>query len=96
MFDTSRTSTTNILHMSIADYRKFAISLTLAPYFVNIHHLSDTEAYCKIKEWLIRCGKVKNLEPPVAYFDDLAMNVIERARNFQGTLKVKCAASIHG
>jgi len=40
---TSCTSTTNILpyverllHMSIADYRKFAVSLILAPYFVNI------------------------------------------------------------
>ena len=45
---TSCTSTTNILpyaerllHMPIPDYRKFAISLILAPYFVNIQHLSD-------------------------------------------------------
>jgi hypothetical protein len=102
-FNTSCTATTNILpyverllHMSIADYRKFAISLILAPYLVNIQHLSDTEAFCRIKEWLLRCNKVKNLEPSIAYFDDLAMKAIQRARNsgikplkFQGTLMVK-------
>jgi hypothetical protein len=86
--DISCTSATNILpyaekllHMSIADYRKFAISLILAPYFINIQHLSDTEALCKIKEWLSMCGKVKNLEPSILYFDNYTTKAIERARN---------------
>ncbi|MFZ0513183.1 MAG: CBS domain-containing protein [Candidatus Nitrosopolaris sp.] len=57
--------------MSIADYSKFAISLILASYFVNIHHLSVTEAFCKIKERLISCSKIKNLEPSIAYFNSL-------------------------
>jgi hypothetical protein len=87
-FDISVISTTNILsyaerllNMSIVDYRKFAISLILAPYFVNIQHLSDTEASCKVKEWLLMCDKVKNLEPSVAYFDDYTRKALVRARN---------------
>jgi Primase X len=103
-FDTSRIPTTtntlpyaeSLLHMSIPDYRKFAISLILAPYFVNIQHLSDTEAFFRIKEWLLKCSKVRNLEPSVAFFDDYTRKAIERARSsgikslkFQHTLKVK-------
>jgi hypothetical protein len=102
-FNTSRISTNNILpyaerllQMSIPDYRKFAISLILAPYFINIQHLSDTETFCRINEWLLKCSKVKNLEPSVAYFDDYTRKAIERARSsgikslkFQETLKVK-------
>ena len=102
-FNTSRISTTTnilpyverLLHMSIPDYRKFAISLIFAPYFINIQHLSDTEAFCRINEWLLKC-KVRNLEPSVAYFDDYARKAIERARSsgikslkFQDTLRVK-------
>jgi hypothetical protein len=82
--------------MSIPDYRKFAISLILAPYFINIQHLSDTEAFSRINEWLLKCSKVRNLEPSVAYFDDYTRKAIERARSsgikslkFQETLKVK-------
>jgi hypothetical protein len=103
-FNTSRISTTTnilpyvdrLLHMSIPDYRKFAISLILAPYFVNIQHLSDMEAFCRINEWLLKCSKVRNLEPSVSYFDDYTRKAIERARSsgikslkFQETLKVK-------
>ena len=102
-FITSRISTNNILpyaerllHMSIPDYRKFAISLILTPYFINIQHLSDTETFCRINEWLLKCSKVKNLEPSVAYLDDYTRKAIERARSsgikslkFEETLKVK-------
>ncbi|MGB8935880.1 MAG: DNA primase noncatalytic subunit PriX, partial [Candidatus Nitrosopolaris sp.] len=85
-----------LLQMSIPDHRKFAVSLILAPYFVNIQHLSDTEAFSEIKEWLLKCSKVRNLEPSVAYFDDYTRKAIERARSsgikplkFQETLKAK-------
>ncbi|MGB8936258.1 MAG: DNA primase noncatalytic subunit PriX, partial [Candidatus Nitrosopolaris sp.] len=85
-----------LLQMSISDYRKFAISLILAPYFINIQRLSDTETFSRINEWLLKCSKVRNLEPPVAYFDDYTRKAIERARSsgikslkFQETLKVK-------
>jgi hypothetical protein len=85
-----------LLSKSISDYRKFAVSLILFPYFVNIQHLSDTEAFCRIKEWLLKCSKVSKLEPSVAYFDDYTRKAIERARSsgikslkFQQTLRVK-------
>ncbi len=85
-----------LLHMSIPDYRKFAISLILAPYFINIQHLSDKETFFRIKGWLLKCSKVRNLEPSVAYFDGYTRKAIERARNsgikslkFEETLKVK-------
>jgi hypothetical protein len=85
-----------LLQMSILDYRKFAISLILAPYFINIQRLSDTETFSRINEWLLKCSKVRNLEPSVAYFDDYTRKAIERARSsgikplkFQETLKVK-------
>jgi Primase X len=85
-----------LLDMSIPDYRKFAISLILAPYFVNIQHLPDEETFCRIKEWVLKCSKVRNLEPSVAYFDDYTRKAIEGARSsrikplrFQETLKVK-------
>jgi hypothetical protein len=88
-------TTTNILPYA-ERYRKFAVSLILAPYFVNIQHLSDTEAFCRIKEWLLKCSKVSKLEPSVEYFDDYTRKAIERARSsgikslkFQQTLKVK-------
>ena len=38
-----------LLAMPIADYRKYAISLILGPYFVNIQHISDSEAFFKNK-----------------------------------------------
>jgi hypothetical protein len=53
--------------------------LILAPYFMT--DLSDTEAFCRINEWLLKCSKVRKLEPSVAYFDDHTRRAIERARN---------------
>ncbi|MGC2575545.1 MAG: hypothetical protein WA364_28905, partial [Candidatus Nitrosopolaris sp.] len=45
---------------------------------------------------LLKCSKVRNLEPSVAYFDDYTKKAIQRARSsaikplkFQETLKVK-------
>jgi hypothetical protein len=56
--------------MPIADHRKFAISLILAPYFVNIKQLSDLESFDRIKRWVLNCNKVKKLEPSLEYFDN--------------------------
>jgi hypothetical protein len=36
-----------LLEMSLKDYRKISISLILAPYFVNIKKLSDTDSFSK-------------------------------------------------
>ena len=88
-----------LLDMGISDYRKNVISLILAPYFVNIQHLSNTEAFGKIKEWVLKCDKVRRLEPSEYYFDYLIGNAIERAKTsgikplkFEETLQHKCKA----
>ena len=57
--------------MPLKDYRKSAISLILAPYFVNVQELSDADSFDRIKEWVLRCNEVKELEPSVGYFDEL-------------------------
>ena len=103
--DTSCTSTyilpyaERLLNMSIPDYRKFAISLILAPYLVNIQHLSNTEAFGKIKECVLKCNKVRRLEPSEYYFDYLIGKAMESARTsgikplkFEETLRHKCKA----
>jgi hypothetical protein len=63
--------------------------------FVNIQHLSNSEAFGKIKEWVLKCDKVRRLEPS----DYLIGNAIERAKTsgikplkFEETLRHKCKA----
>ena len=85
-----------LLSIPLADHRKFAISLILAPYFVNIQHLSDSESYGKIKQWALNCNEIEKLKPSIEYFDDLIRKHIERARStkikplkFEETLRYK-------
>ena len=85
-----------LLKMPLKDYRKSAISLILAPYFVNVQELSDADSFDRIKEWVLRCNEVKELEPSVGYFDELINKAIKRARDtgikplrFEETLKYK-------
>lgn len=83
-----------LLQMPLTDYRKSAISLILAPYFVNVQHMSDKESFDRIKEWVLKCNEVKKLEPSIGYFDELINKAIKRARNtgikplkFENTLR---------
>jgi len=85
-----------ILNLQLADHRKFIISLILAPYFVNIQKLSDSDSFDKIKEWLLKCDQVKKLEPSVQHFEDLIRKAVERAKDtgikplkFEDTLQYK-------
>ena len=82
--------------MSLKDYRKSAISLILAPYFVNVQHLSDADSFDRIREWTLRCNEVKKLEPSAGYFDELINKSIKRVRDtgikplkFEDTLRYK-------
>jgi DNA polymerase family B/Primase X len=86
----------NILNLQLADHRKFIVSLILAPYFANIQKLTDTESFSRIKEWVLKCNTVKELEPSISYFDDLINRAIERAKDtgirplkFEETLQYK-------
>jgi hypothetical protein len=61
--------------------RSFKIlPLILAPYFVNVQHLSIEESFNRIGQWVNECAKVKKLEPSVEYFHALIEYSIERAR----------------
>ncbi|MGA7899110.1 MAG: DNA primase noncatalytic subunit PriX, partial [Nitrososphaeraceae archaeon] len=85
-----------LLEMPLIDYRKNAISLILVPYFVNIQKQSDADSFDRIREWVLKCNEVKELEPSVAHFDELINKSIKRARDtgikplkFEETLRYK-------
>jgi hypothetical protein len=66
--------------MRLADNRKFVISLILAPYFVNVQKLTDTDSFSRIKEWVLKCNAVTKLEPSINYFDDLINRAIKEQK----------------
>jgi hypothetical protein len=52
-----------LLQTPIEDYRKYVVSLILAPYLINIKSLSYQEAFSIIKEWLLnKCNSVRKLD----------------------------------
>jgi Primase X len=85
-----------LLNQSLEDYRKAAISLILAPYFVNVQKLTGPDSFSRIKEWALKCDLVKKLEPSLGYFYDLINRALERAKEtgikplkFEDTLRYK-------
>jgi hypothetical protein len=86
-----------LICLPISDHRKFAISLILAPYCLNIKHMSEEESFQTIKHWTLRSDRLRKLEPSIEYFDRLMINTIKRCRqspeikplNFENTLKHK-------
>ncbi|MDN5846553.1 MAG: DNA primase noncatalytic subunit PriX [Candidatus Nitrosocosmicus sp.] len=85
-----------LLKIPIIDYRKSAISLILAPYFVNILYLPDEESFHRINQWVLKCGEVKSLEPSIRDFDTIIKNAVKRAKTtgikplkFKDTLQYK-------
>jgi hypothetical protein len=60
-----------LLQTPIPDHRKFTIELLLAPYLVNIRHLSSfNEVYSIIEDWAQYCNTLRTLEPSVNDFLD--------------------------
>jgi Primase X len=98
---TSPTSTAityveKLLKIGISDYRKNAIGLILAPYFVNILKLSDDESFIRIKDWALKCNNINALKPSIKDFDIIIKNAIKRAKvtgikplKFNDTLQFK-------
>ena len=66
-----------LLDTPIADYRKNAISLVLAPYFINIRKYSYEQAYAAIKDWLDKCNTIMRLD---SNFDSRIRSALEVAR----------------
>jgi hypothetical protein len=56
-----------LLQTPIDDYRKNAVSLILAPYLINIKKLSYEDALNIINSWLIKCGKLRQLDNNLKY-----------------------------
>jgi hypothetical protein len=56
-----------LLDTPIPDYRKNAISLILAPYFINIKKLPYTNAFDIIKNWLNKCDSLRRLDSNFNY-----------------------------
>jgi hypothetical protein len=50
------------LKTPIPDHRKYCIWRILAPYLINVKHLSFDDSYEKIYQWLDRCNKLKELD----------------------------------
>jgi hypothetical protein len=72
---------------------------------VDIHLVSLLESHSrkagfgKIKEWILKCDKIRRLEPSEYYFDYLIGKAVERAKasgikplKFKDTLQQKCKA----
>ncbi len=85
-----------LLKLPLIDYRKNAISLILAPYFINILKLSEVESFNRIKQWALKCNEVNPLKSSIKDFDDIIKNAIKRAKitgikplKFKDTLQYK-------
>ena len=56
-----------LLETPIDDYRKNAVSLILAPYLINIKKVSYDDALNIINNWLMECGKSRQLDQNFDY-----------------------------
>ena len=86
-----------LLNIGISDHRKFTISLILAPYFVNVQHLKENDSFDKIKAWILKCNKVKEVRLSIRQFDNIIRYAISRCQinpdikplRFEETLRQK-------
>ena len=51
-----------LLQTPLLEHRKYCIWRILAPYFINVKHLSFDSSYDKIYQWLYRCNELKELD----------------------------------
>jgi Primase X len=51
-----------LLQTPLQEHRKYCIWRILAPYFINVKHLSFDDSYNKIYQWLDRCNELKALD----------------------------------
>ena len=75
-----------LLQTPIADYRKNAVSLIVAPYLVNIKKLAYDDALSIINNWLMECGKLKRLDQNFDYIVRYALKY--SAKNGHKPLKL--------
>ena len=51
----------------VEDYRKNAIALILAPYLINIKKISYDDSFSLIKDWLMKCNELRDLDSDFDY-----------------------------
>jgi Primase X len=51
-----------LLQTPLLEHRKYCIWRILAPYFINVKHLSFEDSYDKIYQWLDRCNELIELD----------------------------------
>jgi hypothetical protein len=62
-----------LLDTPIDDYRKNAVGLILAPYFINVRKYSYEDAFAAIKEWTDKCNTLKRLDSNFNYLVNYAI-----------------------
>jgi hypothetical protein len=75
-----------LLQTPIDDYRKNAVNLILAPYLINAKELSYDTALNIINSWLVKCGKLRQLDQNFDYTVRYALKY--SAKNGQRPLKL--------
>jgi Primase X len=51
-----------LLQMPLSEHRKYCIWRILAPYFINVKHLSFGDSYGRICQWLESCSQLRVLD----------------------------------
>jgi len=81
-----------LLQTPIADYRKNAVALILAPYLINIRKMSYQESFLIIKDWLSKCSVLRELDSDYGYTIKYSLNTAVRKQRLPmkfDTLKTK-------
>jgi hypothetical protein len=62
-----------LLQTPLIEHRKYCVWRILAPYFINVKHLSFDGSYIKIYQWLDKCNQLRKLdfEPETRINDSL-------------------------
>jgi hypothetical protein len=68
-----------LLQTAIPDHRKYTVELVLAPFLINIKHLSVGHAYSLIKHWTSKCNMIRRLEPSAEYFHNKIKTAINNS-----------------
>jgi Primase X len=56
-----------LLQTPVEDYRKNAIALILTPYLINIKKISYDDSFSLIKDWLMKCNELRDLDSDFDY-----------------------------
>ena len=84
-----------LLSIGIANHRKFAISLILAPYFVNVQRLKESDSFDKIKAWILKCNRVNKVRPSIRQFDNIIRYAISRCQNNPDIKPLRFEETLH-